>query len=81
MPWQELCRRTGATLRWIPARGGRLDLSDLGELLTERTKVVALVHASNVLGTVNPVEPIGAGPEVGALVVLDACQSVPHQGV
>ncbi|WP_404382567.1 cysteine desulfurase [Knoellia locipacati] len=80
VPWQELCRRTGATLRWIPVTdGGRLDLTDLDELLTERTKVVAFVHASNVLGTLNPVEPIVArAREVGALVVLDACQSVPH---
>ena len=80
VPWQELCRRTGATLRWIPVTDeGRLDLTGLDELLTERTKVVAFVHASNVLGTLNPVEPIVArAREVGAIVVLDACQSVPH---
>jgi len=83
VPWQELCRRTGARLRWIPVTDeGRLDLSSLDELLNERTKVVAFVHASNVLGTVNPVQPIVArAREVGALVVLDACQSVPHLGV
>ena len=83
VPWQELCRRTGATLRWIPVTdGGRLDLTDLDSLLTERTKVVAVVHASNVLGTVNPVEQIvERAHAVGALVVLDACQSVPHLGV
>ena len=83
VPWQELCRRTGATLRWIPVTDeGRLDLSGLDELLNERTRVVAFVHASNVLGTVNPVAPIVArAREVGALVVLDACQSVPHLGV
>ncbi|MFW5474197.1 cysteine desulfurase [Knoellia sp. CPCC 206450] len=83
VPWQELCRRTGATLRWIPVTDeGRLDLSGLDELLTERTKVVAFVHASNVLGTVNPVaEIVARAREVGALVVLDACQSVPHLGV
>ncbi|CAN7432873.1 cysteine desulfurase [Knoellia sp. LjRoot47] len=83
VPWQELCRRTGATLRWLSVTDeGRLDLSDLDELLNERTKVVAFVHASNVLGTVNPVEPVVArAREVGALVVLDACQSVPHLGV
>ena len=80
VPWQELCRRTGATLRWIPVTDeGRLDLSTLDELLTERTKVVAVVHASNVLGTVNPLDEIVTrAHEVGALVVLDACQSVPH---
>jgi cysteine desulfurase/selenocysteine lyase len=62
--------------------GGRLDLSTLDKLLTERTKVVAVVHASNVLGTVNPLDEIvGRAHEVGALVVLDACQSVPHTSI
>jgi cysteine desulfurase/selenocysteine lyase len=80
VPWQELCRRTGATLRWIPVtEQGRLDLGDLDSLITERTKVVAFVHASNVLGTVNPVaELVERAHAVGAVVVLDACQSVPH---
>jgi len=80
VPWQELCRRTGATLRWIPLTSdGRLDLSDLDTLLTARTKVFAFTHVSNVLGTVNPVADLARrGHEVGALVVLDACQSVPH---
>lgn len=83
VPWQELCRRTGATLRWISVTDdGRLDLSTLDELINDRTKVVALVHASNVLGTVNPLEEIVTrAHEVGALVVLDACQSVPHIGI
>ncbi|EAP99170.1 cysteine desulphurases, SufS [Janibacter sp. HTCC2649] len=83
VPWQELCRRTGATLRWIPVTdGGRLDLSTLDELITERTKVVAFVHASNVLGTVNPLDEIVTrAHDVGAVVVLDACQSVPHIGI
>ena len=80
IPWQELSRRTGATLKWLPVTdAGRLDLSDLDRIVTERTKVVAFVHASNVLGTVNPVAVIAARARgVGALVVLDACQSVPH---
>ena len=80
VPWQELCRRTGATLRWLGVTDeGRLDLSDLDELLTERTKVVALTHVSNVLGTVNPVRELAdAAHAVGALVVVDACQSAPH---
>lgn len=80
VPWQELCRRSGATLRWISVTDeGRLDLSNLDELITERTKVVAVVHASNVLGTVNPLDEIvEKAHAVGALVVLDACQSVPH---
>ncbi|MGI8414791.1 MAG: cysteine desulfurase [Nakamurella sp.] len=83
LPWQELCRRTGATLRWIPVgQDFRLDLSGLPEIITPRTKVLAFTHQSNVLGTVNPVEVlVAAARSVGALVVLDACQSVPHQGV
>ena len=80
IPWQEACRRTGATLRWIPVTPeGLLDLSDLDSLLTERTKVLAFTHVSNVLGTINPVRELtDRAHEVGALVVLDACQSVPH---
>lgn len=83
VPWQEACRRTGATLRWIPVTDeGRLDLSGLDELVNERTKVVALAHQSNVLGTVTPVREIAEKAHAaGALVVLDACQSVPHQVV
>ena len=80
VPWQELCRRTGATLRWIPVTAdGRLELSGLDALLTERTRVLAFTHVSNVLGTVNPVRELAERAHaVGALVVLDACQSVPH---
>ncbi|MGN6301943.1 MAG: SufS family cysteine desulfurase [Angustibacter sp.] len=80
VPWQELCKRTGATLRWLSLDDeGRLALDDLDHVVTERTKLVAFVHASNVLGTINPVAPIVArAREVGALVLLDACQSVPH---
>ncbi|GLU49471.1 cysteine desulfurase [Nocardiopsis ansamitocini] len=83
VPWQELCRRTGATLRWFGLTDeGRLDLSDLDELVNERTKLVALAHQSNVLGTVNPVATIAArAREVGALVLLDGAQSVPHMPV
>lgn len=80
VPWQELARRTGATLRWVPVTdGGRLDVSGLEHLLTERTKVFAFAHVSNVLGTVNPVrELVDAARAVGALTVLDACQAAPH---
>ncbi|OLT30356.1 cysteine desulfurase [Nocardiopsis sp. CNR-923] len=83
VPWQQLCQRTGATLRWFPVTAeGRLDLSDLDGLVNERTRMVAFAHQSNVLGTVNPVAPIVArAREVGALVLLDACQSVPHMPV
>ncbi|MDL4777129.1 cysteine desulfurase [Actinomadura xylanilytica] len=83
VPWQELCRRTGATLRWFGLTDdGRLDLDDLDSLVNERTRLVALTHQSNVLGTVPPVELIAARARaVGALVLLDAAQSVPHQPV
>ena len=83
IPWQEACKRSGATLRWLPVTDdGRLDLTDLSELLTERTKVFAFTHQSNVLGTVNPVRQLAdAAHAVGATVVLDACQSVPHMPV
>jgi cysteine desulfurase/selenocysteine lyase len=80
VPWQELCRRTGATLRWLELTDeGTLDLAGLATVVTQRTKVLAFTHVSNVLGTLNPVQTLVArAHEVGALVVLDACQSVPH---
>ena len=83
VPWQELCRRTGATLRWIPLLpDGTLDLDSLDEVVNERTKVLSFVHQSNVLGTVTPVSVLSARARaVGALVILDACQSVPHRPV
>ncbi|MER5320187.1 cysteine desulfurase [Streptosporangium roseum] len=83
VPWQLLAQRTGATLRWFSVTDeGRLDLSNLEELVTERTKIVSIVHQSNVLGTVNPVaEVLARVRQVGALMMLDASQSVPHQQV
>src|SRR5664279_3785691 len=80
VPWQELCRRTGATLRWLEVTDeGTLDLAGLATVVNERTRVVAFAHVSNVLGTLNPVaEIVSRAREVGALVLLDACQSVPH---
>ena len=80
VPWQQLAERTGAELAWVGLTDeGRLDLASLDSIIDERTKVVAFVHQSNILGTVNPVDVISArAREVGALVVLDACQSVPH---
>lgn len=81
--WQELARRTGATLRWLPLTDDfHLDLTDLDTLINERTKVVAFTHQSNVTGTINPVAAlVEAAKKVGALTVLDACQSVPHMPV
>jgi cysteine desulfurase/selenocysteine lyase len=83
IPWQQLAARTGATLRWFDVTPeGRLDLSQIPNLITEKTKVVALTHQSNVLGTINPMgEIVAAAHSVGAVVVLDACQSVPHMKV
>jgi cysteine desulfurase/selenocysteine lyase len=83
IPWQQLAARTGATLRWFDVTPeGRLDLSQIPDLITEKTKVVALTHQSNVLGTINPLSDIvSAAHAVGAVVVLDACQSVPHMKV
>jgi len=80
VPWQLLCRRTGATLRWFGITDdGRLDLSRLDELVNARTKLVSIVHYSNILGTINPIERIVArAHEVGALVLVDGSQSVPH---
>ena len=81
IPWQELARRTGATLRWYGVTDdGGLDLDSLE--LDERVKVVAFTHQSNVTGTGAPVaELVRRARAVGALTVLDACQSVPHQPV
>ncbi|HEX6970173.1 MAG TPA: cysteine desulfurase [Micromonosporaceae bacterium] len=83
VPWQLLCERTGATLRWFRVTdNGRLDESELEELVNERTKLVSLVHMSNILGTVNPTARITARVrEVGALLLLDCSQSVPHLAV
>jgi len=80
IPWQQLAERTGAKLTWFEVTPeGRLDLSNISKVITENTKVVALTHQSNVLGTINPLkEIIKRAHEVGAVVVLDACQSVPH---
>ena len=83
IPWQQLAKRSGAELAWFAVTpDGRLDLSNLAQIITPNTKVVALTHQSNVLGTVNPMAAIVArAHEVGAVVVLDACQSVPHMPV
>jgi cysteine desulfurase/selenocysteine lyase len=85
IPWQELARRTGATLRWYGItdgenEAGRIDLDSLQ--LDERVKVVTFSHHSNVTGALAPVaELVSRARAVGALIVLDACQSVPHQPV
>ena len=80
VPWQQACDRTGASLRWFGITDeGRLDLSNLDELITERTAVVSLTWVSNMLGTINPLDVVIArAKSVGALVVVDASQAVPQ---
>jgi len=83
VPWQQLAKRTGAELAWFEVTPeGRLDLSDIEKVITSNTAIVAITHQSNVLGTINPLEQIVKRAEaVGAEVLLDACQSVPHMSV
>jgi cysteine desulfurase/selenocysteine lyase len=83
VPWQQLCQRTGATLRWFGVTAdGRVDLSELDSLITERTRIVAVTHQSNVTGAIPPVAQIAAAAHtVGAIVVVDGAQSVPHHPV
>ncbi|MGW8265244.1 MAG: cysteine desulfurase [Longimicrobiales bacterium] len=83
VPWQLVARRTGARLRYLEMdEQGRLRLEDLESMVTERTKLVALVHVSNALGTVNPVQKVvSAARAKGARVLLDGAQAVPHRKV
>lgn len=83
VPWQEVCAKTGAVLRWVPITDeGRLDLAALDSIIGPRTKVVSFTHQSNLLGTINDVDAVSrAARAVDAVVVLDACQSIPHQPV
>ena len=80
IPWQQLAKRTGAKLTWFSiTKDGRLDLSNIANVITKKTKIVAITHQSNVFGTIIPLAEITkAAHAVGALVVLDACQSAPH---
>ena len=80
VPWQLLSQRTGAKLKWFGLTDdGRLDLSNIDEIITEKTKIVSFTLVSNIMGTVNPVEAIvRRAQEVGALVCIDASQAAPH---
>ncbi len=80
LPWQMVCRRTGATLKFIECgMDGRLDLNKVASLITDKTKIVACTHVSNVLGRVNPIREIAAlAHRVGAEMVVDGAQSTPH---
>lgn len=83
LPWQQLAKRTGAVLKWFEMnQDGSLDLSKIDQIITPKCKVVAITHQSNVLGSVPDLPPIiAAAHAVGAVFVLDGCQSVPHQPV
>ncbi|GAA1981661.1 SufS family cysteine desulfurase [Microbacterium pumilum] len=83
IPWQRLVARTGATLRWVPVdEHGEWSIDDLAAAVGSRTRVVAFAHVSNVTGSIAPVADVAAiARRAGALTVLDACQSVPHQSI
>ncbi|MED5075911.1 cysteine desulfurase [Geobacillus stearothermophilus] len=83
IPWQQLAKQTGATLKYIPMqKDGTIDLRDVEATVTEAAKIVAIAHVSNVLGTINPVREIARiAHERGAVVVVDAAQSAPHMKV
>jgi cysteine desulfurase / selenocysteine lyase len=83
VPWQELCAKTGAELRWLSVTDeGRLDLESMNTIIDEHTKLVSVVHQSNILGTINPVSVVmQRAHDVGAVGVVDACQSIPHMPV
>lgn len=83
VPWQQVAAMTGAELRWLGVTDeGRLDLDDLAKVIDGTTKVVSLVHQSNILGTINPVRLVmERARAVGAVGVVDACQSIPHMPV
>jgi cysteine desulfurase/selenocysteine lyase len=80
IPWQQLAKRSGAELKWFGVTSdGRLDESNIDSLITEKTKIVAITQQSNVLGTINNLDQIiKKAHQVGAIVIVDACQSVPH---
>jgi len=80
IPWQQLAKRSGATLKWFSVTtDGRLDESNIDSLITDKTKIVAITQQSNVLGTINNLDQIiKKAHSVGAIVIVDACQSVPH---
>lgn len=83
IPWQQLAKRTGAELAWFEVTpDGRLNLENIDSVITSNTAIVAITHQSNVLGTINPIEKIvNRANQVGAEVMLDACQSVPHMEI
>ena len=83
LPWQQLAKRSGAKLSWLGiTRDAQIDISNIESVINEKTKIVAITHQSNVSGAITQLEPIvKRAREVGAIVLLDACQSVPHMAV
>ncbi|WP_449453530.1 cysteine desulfurase [Streptococcus suis] len=82
IPWQQACQQTGAKLRYVPLKDGELDMDHLRSLLSSKTKFVSLAHVSNVLGSVAPIGEIAElVHQVGAYLVVDGAQSVPHMAV
>lgn len=82
IPWQQACQQTGAKLRYVPLKDGELDVASLKSMLSEKTKFVSLAHVSNVLGSVAPIGEIAElVHQVGAYLVVDGAQSVPHMAV
>lgn len=82
VPWQEVCCKTGAKLRYVYLKDGELDMLHLQKLINKRTRVVSIAHVSNVLGTVNPIKEIAQlAHKVGAYMVVDGAQSAPHMAI
>ncbi|HFU4217980.1 TPA: cysteine desulfurase [Streptococcus suis] len=82
IPWQQACQQTGAKLRYVTLKDGELDVDSLQSILSEKTKFVSLAHVSNVLGSVAPIGEIAElVHQVGAYLVVDGAQSVPHMAV
>ncbi|CAH2461426.1 MULTISPECIES: cysteine desulfurase SufS [Bacillus cereus group] len=83
IPWQQVAKKTGATLKYLPLQlDGTISLEDVRQTVTPNTKIVSIMHVSNVLGTINPVKEIGAiAHENGAIMIIDGAQSAPHMKV
>ncbi|GEN47034.1 cysteine desulfurase [Alkalibacillus haloalkaliphilus] len=83
IPWQQAAKATGATLKYLPLQeDGTISLDDVREMVTEKTKIVAMAHVSNVLGTINPIKEVAQiAHENDAVIVVDGAQSVPHMSV
>ncbi|MCA0984534.1 cysteine desulfurase [Halobacillus yeomjeoni] len=83
IPWQQVAKETGATLKYMPLQpDGTIDLNDAREIITDDTKIVAIMHVSNVLGTINPVKEIAQiAHQHGAVMLVDGAQSVPHMSI